>query len=280
MAQFEERQFEVPGFSLGVKLWGPKEGRPVLAFHGMLDNAASFDLLAPLLPSLRLAAVDSPGTGKSSHYPEGILPYWKGDAFLMLQLIETLGWKDFDIIAHSLGSILALTVAAIIPERVKKVVLLDVLGPIMAFQEKAGDYQKKAAELFLHYHERTPTLFPDKESAILDRMQSGRISYEAARVLVERGTKEVDRGYIWTFDRRLRCGAATFPFDDKVRSMLALVKSPVCLIRADKGLRYADAVFTARAAAVSDLHIHQVPGGHHLHLDNPEPVAAIIRNFL
>jgi pimeloyl-ACP methyl ester carboxylesterase len=151
MKNFEERQFELSGFRLAVKLWGSKNGRPLIAFPGMLDNAASFDLLAQHLPDRYIAAIDFPGTGYSSHYPEGILPYWKGDAFLMLQLIEQLGWKEFDIIAHSLGSIIAVTVAGIIPEKVCKFVLLDVLGPIMAFQDRASDYLTKSADKGGHH---------------------------------------------------------------------------------------------------------------------------------
>jgi hypothetical protein len=33
-----------------AKVWGPDDGVPVLAVHGLMDNAGSFDTLAPLLP--------------------------------------------------------------------------------------------------------------------------------------------------------------------------------------------------------------------------------------
>ncbi len=33
-----------------AKVWGPEDGVPVLAVHGLMDNAGSFDTLAPLLP--------------------------------------------------------------------------------------------------------------------------------------------------------------------------------------------------------------------------------------
>ena len=46
---------------------GGSSGSPVLALHGWLDNSASFDRLAPLLPGLRLVALDLPGHGRSEH---------------------------------------------------------------------------------------------------------------------------------------------------------------------------------------------------------------------
>ena len=45
------------------KLWGPVEGLPTIALHGYLDNANSFDRLAPLLTRRRIFAMDFAGHG-------------------------------------------------------------------------------------------------------------------------------------------------------------------------------------------------------------------------
>jgi pimeloyl-ACP methyl ester carboxylesterase len=63
----EETSFEIGGLRLAARVHGPADGRPVLAAHGWLDNAASFDHLAPLLPGLRLVALDLAGHGRSGH---------------------------------------------------------------------------------------------------------------------------------------------------------------------------------------------------------------------
>ena len=61
-----ERTFEVsPGLVLAARIHGPEDGAPLLAMHGWLDNAATFDLLAPLLPGRRIVALDFAGHGLS-----------------------------------------------------------------------------------------------------------------------------------------------------------------------------------------------------------------------
>ncbi len=77
MTNYEERYIKIPGFTLALKIWNPENPKPILCLHGKLDNAASFDFLAPLLPQHQLVAVDCPGTGLSGAYPDGVMPHWK-----------------------------------------------------------------------------------------------------------------------------------------------------------------------------------------------------------
>ena len=68
---FQEREFTALGAQLSGKLWGSDGGQPVLALHGWMDNAGSFDMLAPLLDQYQILAIDSIGHGRSEHFPDG-----------------------------------------------------------------------------------------------------------------------------------------------------------------------------------------------------------------
>ena len=49
-----ELQIPLPHGTMAAKVWGSPDGIPVLGLHGWMDNAATFDGIAPLLtPSVR-----------------------------------------------------------------------------------------------------------------------------------------------------------------------------------------------------------------------------------
>ena len=44
-----ERQLDINGLNYALRCWGDADHPPILAVHGWLDNAASFDVIAPRL---------------------------------------------------------------------------------------------------------------------------------------------------------------------------------------------------------------------------------------
>lgn len=280
MNSAEELRISIPGFVIAAKAWGQKKDRPLVCLHGKLDNAASFDFLAPILNGYRVVSIDAPGLGHSSHYPPGVMPSWKSDGFLLFHVMQALGFDDVDVMAHSLGSLAATLLAMSKHKIVKRLILLDVLGPKMSFSENYAHNFQYDVDTYISTNSLKPTVYANVDDAARERMKIGPLSYHAAFALAKRGTKLTEHGVIWTFDRRLRCLSTTLPHEDELLAMLRAVRIPVGLIKAKQGLSYPPDILENRKRAISNLTVMECQGSHHVHMEHPEDVAALIREFL
>ena len=121
----KELAFDVNGLRLTAKAWGDPAGTPTLALHGWLDNANTFDGLAPLLPELDLVAPDFAGHGFSSHRATGVHYTSFADVQDALAIANGLGWERFNVIGHSMGASVAAELAGLFPERILRAVMVD-----------------------------------------------------------------------------------------------------------------------------------------------------------
>jgi pimeloyl-ACP methyl ester carboxylesterase len=118
----------------------PKVTCIYLAIHGFLDNAATFDEIAPLLvPALpsngstRFVAVDLAGHGRSGWRASGTRYHfvdWVADIAALVRhfQVECPALTSVHLIGHSLGGSIALTLTSVFPDLVKSLVLIDSLG--------------------------------------------------------------------------------------------------------------------------------------------------------
>ena len=110
-----EHAITVRGARLAWRQWGEDHEYPVLALHGWLDNAASFDALGPLLAGHRVIALDLPGTGSAiSAEPHGSYNIWD-DLPDLVWLSAELGLARYALLGHSRGAAIATLLAAIEP---------------------------------------------------------------------------------------------------------------------------------------------------------------------
>lgn len=63
----KDHLLDLDGVEIAVRTWGAEDGIPILALHGWLDNAASFERLAPMLDGCFVVAPDLIGHGRSGH---------------------------------------------------------------------------------------------------------------------------------------------------------------------------------------------------------------------
>ncbi|MEZ6183601.1 MAG: alpha/beta fold hydrolase [Planctomycetota bacterium] len=278
----QDLRLSAGGVELGALSWGPADGRPLLALHGWLDNAGSFSRLAPRVPDVRWVALDLPGHGLSEHRPPTQHQHFVDWVVDVSRAADALGWERYTLVGHSMGAAIAALVGGTEPERLERLVLIEGLGPIPCPAEEAPDRLERSLVQARRRAQGTrQRVHASREEAAARLREVNRyLSPEAARILVERGTAPVEGGVAWRADPRLRDLSPMRMTEDHVRAFLARIRCPTLVIRAQDGHASDPGLIEARLAAIPDAHLVELPGHHHLHLDDPEPVARELRAFL
>lgn len=265
----------------------------LLALHGFQDNAASFDMLAPLLLArldgpAQLLALDLAGHGHSDWRAPGadygVMDY-VADVLLVL---DRLAWPRCSLLGHSLGAAVAVLAGGALAQRFAHALLVDGFGPLTTSAAQAPA-QAAAA---LAERVRTPRrrrVMRDLDEAVALRCASPiPIGPAAARLLCARGTQQITPddgpgGLTWRADPRLALPSLARLTDDTVRAFVAAMRVPTLLVEADAGILggAAAAGYAARREAHPMLTRRVLPGGHHLHMEEAAPkVAAACADFL
>jgi pimeloyl-ACP methyl ester carboxylesterase len=200
-------------FSQGLKLhyldWGNAGAPLLLLVHGMRDHARSWDWVARALRhDWHVIAPDLRGHGDSAWSPDGAYhsPYYLLD---FTELVDTLGQEKFTIVAHSLGGNPTARFAALYPQRVRKLVLVDAMGPtaqVRARWQKLGvvtrtrEWLEKSRTLAM----TQPKRFAALEDAVARMAEANtHLSPEQAHHLAIHGAREHADGYGWKYDPRI-----------------------------------------------------------------------------
>lgn len=198
----------------------------------------------------------------------------------MMQLVDVLGWSEFSIMGHSLGGMVGQLMAAIAPERVKKIALIDVVGMISypgdAVVSRLRNYLLTSKNIIQH------AIYSSLEEAAIKRVSTsaaGKLSVAAARILAEGGMKKVTDGYMWTFDDRLQLPSAISLTNEQANAILTNFSSDSVLIAGSEGILNEYAMQGQNIENFQNIKTYKLEGGHHLHLDTPESVAKILADF-
>ncbi len=261
---------------------GNPDGPRLLALHGWLDNAASFIPLQAELADYNLVALDLPGHGGSAHRMPGydyVFVDWIHD---VLDVLDALGWPSANLLGHSMGGAIATMVAAGAPERVERLALIEALGPISGRAEEAGQRLAQAVAARRAAPSAKPArVIADLEQAVDARLLVSNMSRDAARLIVARNLRAVPGGHAWRSDPRLTLPTHVRTDERFILDWIAGIRAPTLVIAADPAPPYfSPEQRQARLAALRDGRGLVLAGGHHLHMEQPEVVAAALRAFL
>lgn len=272
-------ELDVGWGSLAALAWPNPDAPRALCLHGWMDNAASFVPLAPFLDRLDLVALDYAGHGRSSHRPAGARYYLSDYAFDIDAALDALGWEDCFIIGHSLGSGVGVLYADAAPSRVRKLVMVDGVGPVTADDDRALEQIQKSLRSVRrpHRHER---VYPTVDDAARTRAVNTQLALPSARLLAERALCSTEGGFRWRTDARLLWTSPILLSEAQCVNLLRGIQCPVLVLATPKLSEYLGPRADTRIAVIPEHVRVDIPGGHHVHMDAPGRVAPAILDFL
>ncbi len=280
-ATSREVRFSLPSLEVAGKVWGESGGVPVIGLHGWLDNAATFDRLAPELDGVHLVALDLAGHGLSDHLPMAGYSLWQ-QASIVLQVAEDMGWERFALLGHSMGAIISGVLAGSLPDRILGAAMIDGLMP---FTSEADDAPKQMARFFkssLAIGNKRKPVYDSVEKAVSARVLGGTtpISRDAVSCLVERGLMPDHGGWTWRTDPQLMLPSALRFTNHHAVSFIDAIEAPTMLVLANQGVMHKHPQVLNRIERFEHIQLHKMDGGHHLHLEEQAPaVAALLNDF-
>ena len=135
-------------------------GPPLLLVHGLLGYSFSWRFTIPTLARhSTVFAIDLLGTGFSGRPPDLDCSF-KASAQRLLQFMDKTGLASCDLLGTSHGGAVAMTAAALAPDRIRRLILVDPVNPWSAHGKRLTAFLSSLliAPLFLNLTPRVRTL--------------------------------------------------------------------------------------------------------------------------
>jgi pimeloyl-ACP methyl ester carboxylesterase len=204
----QRRTWKSQGLTLSYVDWG-NEGAPLLVLlHGNGDHARSWDETARALrKDWHVVAPDQRGHGDSQWSPDGayFTPYHLLD---FVDLIETLKAPRVTLVAHSFGGAIAVRYAALFPDRVEKIAIVDGLGPATSVTERwaadgplnrSREWIERRREISGQQLKRFASV-EEAAKRIMQHKHRPRLTYDFAMHLARHGVRPEGDGYVFKRD--------------------------------------------------------------------------------
>lgn len=272
---------------LRVVDWGNEGAAPLVLVHGGRDHARSFDAVAlALRGAWHVVAPDLRGHGESDWAAGG--SYTMAELVLDLAaLVDRLGPEPPVLVGHSLGGAIVLQYAGLHPERVRKVVAIEGLGPSPSMRAEqlalgAAERLGRFVDAVRRLDGRAARTYPSLEAAAARmREQHAFLSEAQALHLTLHGARRLEDGsYGWRYDPYIRTPSPVRPDFEGLEALWGRIACPVLLVRGTTSWA-SDPVVDGRAAAFRDARLANVEGaGHWVHHERLDAFLGALDAFL
>ncbi|MGD0075111.1 MAG: alpha/beta hydrolase [Candidatus Binataceae bacterium] len=217
--------------------WGNPEKPLAVLIHGSRDHCRNWDWVAlDLRQHFHIVAPDLRGHGDSDWSIGG--NYAMVDYVLdVAQLIGAIAHEPVTLIGHSLGAAISLQYSGTFPERVKRLIAIEGLGPPSSMLKHLPAHirmQQWVSEMRVLAQRKVREYKTIDEALARMREANPRLTVEQARHLTIHGVRRNEDGtYSWKFDNYTR---ATSPYLFNIADASEIwqqITSPCLLILGD-----------------------------------------------
>jgi len=221
--------------------WGNPDGPPMLLIHGGRDHCRNWDWVAEhFAKDYHIIAPDLRGHGDSQWEASGNYTQISY-VYDIAQLIQQKNMHDVTVIGHSLGGAIALMYTALFPERVKKLVAIEGMGPSPSLAAKQAeisinDRVRSWVDDMRKLSGRLPRRYDTLDDAFKRmRDENPHLSEEQARHLTLHGANQNEDGtYSWKFDNYVRVFSMSGLPNEEVKKMYGEISCPTLLMRGEE----------------------------------------------
>ena len=264
MAAVEERRIQLWQGKVETRVEISGDGPPLVFLHGPWGMRSDREFLERLASAHRIYAPSHPGTTPGDADAIHQLDEWLDLVVYHGELLDRLGLDEAPLVGHSFGGMLACEIAAAMPGRATKLVLIDPLG-------LWRDDLPVKNWMILPEDQRRGALFADPAGAAAERF------FELPSDLAAR--VEAQAGLIWS---QACTGKFVWPIPDKgLKKRIHRIAVPTLIIWGNVDQLIAPAYAHEFAQRISGARIELIDHAGHLpHLEQPAEVARLVRDFL
>jgi pimeloyl-ACP methyl ester carboxylesterase len=272
MPTTEDHTLTLNGWRAHYRDW-PNPGAPaLLILHAFSQHARAWDTVAAALQAhYRVLVLDWRGHGESAWAPDYSSDRWRED---IASFVDALDLPTFTLLGHSIGGRQGYAYAAQHPERVERLVLIDI-GPDGA----------PGGAAYVHAVVRGPDVFDSVAEAIAAvRPLFPYAPRDAMEHLVRHNLMpHASGGLTWRYDPLLRSPDVPrlVPTPAEQWEMLPKLACAALLVHGAESWVLTRETAERMARLIPNCRLVEVPrAGHTVHLDNPPAFLAAVESFL
>jgi pimeloyl-ACP methyl ester carboxylesterase len=283
----------VRGLNIHYLEWGEPKGDPIVLIHGWRDHARSWTYLADALQrkAMRppwIIAPDCRGHGDSGWAGTGGYYHFPDYVHDLDCVMDSLKAPAVTLVGHSMGGTISFLYTGACPERVRKLILIEGIGPLgMAFQDAPFRMRKFLSEMKAIREESTVEYasfeYPSVEAAAkrLERVNP-RLTAERALELTRWGMRQSEGGkWVWKFDPLHRTTSPQPFYAAQALEFYRRIECPVLVITGRESKQTPRPDMQQRLAAIRDHRQVEISGAAHMiHHDNPDDLAEAVMSFI